>query len=232
VSDETGSASFQVHKPDPGFCEWLLVKNEAAWRAMIEHRFCRDLAADRLPEAAFLRYLRFEHAFVRAAISIFAYALAKAPTAGDQDHLVRVLNALVGEQEGYFRRAFTRLGVDPEPLSLAVLPKAARALHDGVLAIAERGSFAEILSAMLAAEWMYLTWCEQAHAESPRREAPADWIRLHVEPGFRVQVAWLQRRLEQLGPSLSPTLQDRCAEHFGRVLALEIAFHEAPYAEG
>jgi thiaminase/transcriptional activator TenA len=232
VSAESDLASFQAQTPDAGFCEWLQAKNQAVWQTMVAHRFCREMAADELPQAAFLRYLRFEHAFVRAAISIFAYALAKAPTAGDQDHLVRVLNALAGEQEDYFRRAFTRLGVDPEPLSLAVLPKAARALHDGVLAIAERGSFAEILSAMLAAEWMYLTWCEQAHAESPRLEAAADWIRLHVEPGFRGQVAWLQQRLEQLGPSLSPTLQDRCAEHFGRVLALEIAFHEAPYAEG
>jgi thiaminase/transcriptional activator TenA len=232
VSDETGFASFQVQKPDAGFCEWLRVKNQSVWRAMIEHRFCRDFAADRLPEAAFLRYLRFEHTFVRAAISIFAYALAKAPTAADQDHLIGVLGALAGEQEDYFRHTFARLGVDPEPLSLAALPEAARALHDGVLAIAERCSFAEILSAMLAAEWMYLTWCEQAHARAPRREACADWIRLHVEPGFRGQVAWLQQRLEQLGPSLSPTFQARCVEHFGRVLTLEIAFHEAPYAEG
>ena len=231
MSDEAGSASLHAYKPNTGFCEWLRVKNEATWRAMVEHRFCRDLAADRLPEAAFLRYLRFEHAFVRAAISIFAYALAKAPTAPDQDHLVGVLNALTGEQEDYFRQAFTRLGVDPEPPSPAALPEPARALRDGVLAIAERGGFAEILSAMLAAEWMYLTWCEQAHAQAPRREGPADWIRLHVESGFRAQVAWLRQRLEQLGPSLSPTLRDRCAGHFGRVLMLEIAFHEAPYAE-
>jgi thiaminase/transcriptional activator TenA len=231
VKTESDFASFRARRPDAGFCEWLRVGNQATWQAMVEHRFCRDMAADELPEATFLRYLRYEHAFVRAAIGTFAYALAKAPTAADQDHLIGVLAALAGKQEGYFRRAFARLGVDPDPLSRAELPEAARALRDGVLAIAERGGFAEILSAMLSAEWMYLTWCEKAHAKAPRREAPADWIRLHVEPGFRAQVAWLTQRLEQLGPSLSPTLQTRCAEHFGRVLALEILFHDAPYIE-
>jgi thiaminase/transcriptional activator TenA len=154
----------------------------------VTHRFCRDMATDRLPKAAFVRYLRYEHAFVRAAISIFAYALAKAPTAADQDHLISVLVGLSGEQEDYFRSTFARLGLDPEPLAPEALPEAARRLRDGVLALAASGSFPEILAAMLAAEWMYLTWCADAHARGPQREAPARWIRLHVEPAFRAQV--------------------------------------------
>jgi len=224
-----GLESFLVRHPGAGFCDWLRAVNRPAWDAMVGHRFCRELAADRLPEAAFLRYLRYEHAFVRAAIGIFAYALAKAPTAADQDHLIIVLVGLAGAQEDYFRRAFAGLGRDPEPLASQALPEAARALREDVLAIAAAGSFAEILAAMLAAEWMYLTWCEEAHARGPRRDAPAAWIRLHVEPGFRDQVAWLARRLDELGPHLPAEEQARCADHFGCVLALEIAFHDAPY---
>jgi thiaminase/transcriptional activator TenA len=224
-------ASFQDRTRHAGFCDWLRAENQAAWQAMIDHRFCRDIAADGLPDAAFLRYLRYEHAFVRGAVSIFAYALAKAPSAADQDHLIGVLDGLAREQEGYFRQTFARLGVDPSPLPSEALPEAAVGLRDGVRAIAERGSFAEILAAMLAAEWMYLTWCEAAHAQGPRMAAAADWIRLHVEPGFRGQVAWLIRRLDQLGPDLPAAEQRRCADSFVRVLALEIAFHHAPYAE-
>jgi thiaminase/transcriptional activator TenA len=224
-------AGFQLRRPDAGFCEWLRAKNKAAWDVMVTHRFCRDLASDRLPEAAFVRYLRYEHAFVRAAIGIFAYALAKAPTAADQDHLIGVLAGLAGEQEDYFRRAFAGLGLDPAPLAPDALPEAVRGLREGALTVAAGGSFAEILAAMLAAEWMYLTWCEQAHARGPRREAPADWIRLHVEPAFRSQVDWLKRRLDELGPILFTGEQARCADHFGCVLALEIAFHDAPYGE-
>jgi thiaminase/transcriptional activator TenA len=224
-------ASFQARRADAGFSDWLQTTNQATWDAMVTHRFCRDLAGDRLSEAAFVRYLRYEHAFVRAAISIFAYVLAKAPTAADQDHLIGVLAGLAGEQEDYFRRVFAGLGLDPAPLAPDALPDAARGLREDVLAIAVEGSFCEILAAMLAAEWMYLTWCERAHISGPKREAPADWIRLHVEPGFRTQVNWLGRRLDELGPALSAEEQTRCASQFGRVLALEIAFHDAPYAE-
>ena len=159
------------------------------------------------------------------------YALAKAPTAADQDHLIGVLVALAREQQDYFRRSFGRLGLDPEPLGPDALPTAARDLHDGVPAIAAPASFAEILAAMLAAEWMYLTWCEAAHVCRPRREAPAEWIRLHVEPAFQGQVAWLKRRLDELGPTLPADRQRRCAQSFGRVLMLEAAFHDAPYGE-
>ena len=223
-------ASFQAGSVDAGFSDWLRAENQATWDAMVGHRFCLDMATDRLPEPAFVRYLRYEHGFVRAAIGIFAYALAKAPTAADQDHLIRVLGALAGEQEDYFRRTFTRLGLNPEPAAPDALPEAALGLRAGVLAIAAAGSFAEILAAMLAAEWMYLTWCEEAHARGTRREAPADWIRLHIEPAFRGQVMWLMQRLDQLGPDLPVEEQKRCARNFGRVLALEIAFHDAPYA--
>lgn len=231
MSGHQDFASFRAETPGAGFCDWLRAANWPAWDAMVGHRFCRDMATDCLPEAAFVRYLRYEHAFVRAAIGIFAYTLAKASTADDQDHLISVLMGLSGEQENYFRRSFARLGLDPEPLESEALPAAARGLRDGVLALAASGGFAEILAAMLAAEWMYLTWCEEADAKSPHRAGPADWIRLHVEPGFRDQVDWLKRRLDQFGPSLPAEQQARCADNFGRVLALEVAFHDAPYAE-
>jgi thiaminase/transcriptional activator TenA len=224
-------ASYVASKPGSGFSEWLRAANRGPWADMIGHRFCRDMATDRLPDAVFIRYLRYEHAFVRGAVGIFAHALAKAQTAADQDHLIGVLVGLAGEQEAYFRRTLAALGVDAEPLDPVTLPEAARGLRDAVVTIAASDDFAEILAAMLAAEWMYLTWCEEAHASGPQQPGPLDWIELHLEAGFRAQVAWLRRRLDELGPDLPPERQGRCADHFGRVLLLEIAFHEAPYAE-
>lgn len=211
------------------FSEWLRQGHLVLWQRMLDHRFCRDMARDRLPEATFVRYLRYEHAFVRTAIAVFAYALAKAPNSADQGHLLGVLKALAGEQQSYFEQTFAALGLDPTVLSDDALPPAALGLREGVLGIAASGGFAEILASMLAAEWMYLTWCDDAHRQRPRQRAPADWIRLHVESGFRNQVRWLMNRTDILGPTLDPSIQQRCRAHFGSVLELEIAFHDAPY---
>jgi thiaminase (transcriptional activator TenA) len=225
----TDFASFQARCPDEGFCQWLRQSSGSLWSAMIEHRFTRDIATDRLPPEVFVRYLRFEHAFVRRAVLIFAHALIVAPTVEDRAHIVAILNGLVSEQETFFQNHFRTIGVSPEILPVSELPDGALALSEGALAIAAHGSFEEILSAMLAAEWMYHHWCTAAHMARPQQSGPADWIALHVAPGFSDEVAWGKNRLDYLGPRLNPGRQERCAANFARMLRLEIAFHNAPY---
>jgi thiaminase/transcriptional activator TenA len=212
-----------------GFCEWLRYSSGPLWEAMVDHRFTRDMAADRLPPEAFVRYLRYEHAFVRSAVEIFARALILAPTVDDRAHMVAILAGLSGEQEDYFQSRFKAMGLSPEPLPDRELPDLALALSEGALAIAARGTFEEILSTMLAAEWMYHHWCTAAHAARPRQDGPAEWIALHVAPGFADQVAWAKGRVDALGPRLDPARQVRCADSFARMLRLEIAFHHTPY---
>jgi thiaminase/transcriptional activator TenA len=222
-------AAFRAAHPGRGFCDWLRHASGPLWDAMVGHRFTRDMAGDRLPSDAFLRYLRYEHSFVRTAVQIFAHALIAAPTAKDRVHVVRILDGLVGEQEAYFARQLAALDVGAGPLPAASLPDAVLALSEGALAIAAHGGFEEILSAMLAAEWMYHAWCTAAQAAGPRRPGPADWIALHVAPGFADGVAWTKARVDALGPPLDPWRQARCAASFARMLRLEIAFHDAPY---
>ena len=81
---------------------------------------------------------------------------------------------------------------------------------------------------MLAAEWMYLTWCKKAavgHATGVRKS----WIILHVTPSFRDQVNWMIRRVNELGMVAPANVQEACAVHFRNMLEWEIAFHDAPY---
>src|SRR5262249_46985161 len=180
-------AAYRKAHPTGSFCEWLREGSGPLWEAMVHHRFTEDMARDRLPHEAFVRYLRYEHAFVRTAVVIVGHALIKAPTPLDRAHLVQILAGLVGEQEAYFRGRFAALGLTGEPLPDGELPDRALALAEGALAIAAHGTFEEILSAMLAAEWMYHTWCLRAHAAVPREPGPAEWIALHVTSGFTDQ---------------------------------------------
>lgn len=220
-------AGFLARQPEAGFADWLHTRHRRSWDAMIDHRFTQDLSANHMSAAVFGRYLRYEHNFVRTAMTIFGYALARAPSFSDQVHLIDVLHALAAGQDGFFDRAFRKMKIDMKALS-ADMPSSATGLRDGSLAIAEQGAFEEIIAMMLAAEWMYLTWCRAAHG---RIESPlaAEWVAMHVDPTFTSQVDWLKQTMNTRGPAMPPDGQENCAIIFGRMLELEIAFHHAPY---
>jgi thiaminase/transcriptional activator TenA len=228
MTTDLNFAGFQARQPDAGFVDWLRARHRRSWETMIDHRFTQDLSANQMSPAVFGRYLRYEHDFVRTAISIFGFALARAPSFSDQVHLIDVLHVLAAGQDGFFDKAFRRMKIDVKALAEDKVPSSATGLRDGSLAIAEQGSFEEIIAMMLAAEWMYLTWCRAAQGKIENPLA-AEWVAMHVDPTFTDQVGWLMRTMNTRGPAMPPDGQETCAAIFGRMLDLEIAFHHAPY---
>lgn len=205
----------------------MLTEEAASFEAMLGHPFVRDLAADRLPDRAFDRYLLIEGAFVETAIAIFGYAVAKATDLGDRRKLIGTLEALAHGQMDYFAEAMARRGLVPDP-ALQADPRVV-AFRDGMLAIARDGSLARILTAMFAAEWMYWTWCH-AHRDAPLRDPMRrDWIALHAAADFSRQAHWLRARVDALGRDLVPAAQDDLVALFGHVQRLEIAFHDVAW---
>lgn len=205
----------------------MLSENHAVFQAMTDHRFVRDIAADRLPAEVFDRYLLIEGAFVETAIAIFGYAVAKADDLGDRRKLIASLDALANEQMRYFELAFARRAITPDP-ALQAAPQVA-AFRDGMLAIARDGSFAQIITAMFAAEWMYWTWCS-AVADVPIRDPMLrDWITMHSAPDFAAQAQWLRDRLDRLSHDMTEAEKSAAVALFGKVQELEINFHDAAY---
>jgi len=204
----------------------IVTDNQHLWDAMQQHRFVQDVAADRLPPEVFHRYLVFEGAFVATAIRIFSYGVAKAPDILAQRWLVTVLDALANQQIAYFERSFVELGIVPESI---VAGPDVRAFDQGMLAIAQQGDYADIITAMYAAEWMYWHWCSLA-AHSPSADSKlAEWIDLHAAPEFEAQARWLKAELDRCATSMSADQKARASQIFGRVLHLEIAFHKSAY---
>lgn len=204
-----------------------LRENEDAFAQMVDHRFVRDIAADRVPAAVFNRYLQIEGAFVATAIAIFAHATAKADKITDRRKLIAVQDVLANEQIPYFEKVVARRGTQPDP----VLAGDARviAFDRGMYEIAATGALPEIYAAMFSAEWMYLTWCRRVSTAEISDPDIRAWIDLHTDAAFEAQAHWLKGRLDALGENLDEEARARCVRIFGRVQALERAFHDAPY---
>ena len=224
-------AAYSRATPGARFSEWPRDEAEPCWTHMVGHRMTRDMAADSLPADVLLRYLVYEHGFVETAVTIFGYALVKAPGIAEQTRLAAALQGLTTDQLAWFRRVFGVLGVTDDQRVVTDPPQAVSAFRDGMLSVAAHGAYEEIIAGMAAAEWMYLTWSRTANARCPSDPVCAEWIALHVARPFADQVAWLLDELDRLGPELAPTRQLRLGTAFWRTLILEIGFHDAPYAE-
>lgn len=199
----------------------ILEDNAEVLSRMLAHPFVVAIADSTLPAGAYHRYLVYEGAFVETAISIFAYATAKAPDLEAKRWLIGVQDALVRDQIPYFEQSFCELGIDTD----ISIPEAVRAFDQGMLDLARDGDFAEIVTAMFAAEWMYWTWCSEAAKREVADPHIRRWIELHADDAFAAQALWLKAAIDR---HAAPADRDRLSGVFGRVTELEIAFHSAP----
>ena len=140
------------------FSERMRARADRTWRAILRHRFFREVATDAIDDRVFARYLRIEYGFVDTAVRALGYAVAKAPSFREQRRLGVGLYGLVTDQEQFFADAFERIGA-PGNQRTGLAPQGpALPLQTLFLQVAETEGYEEILACTLAAEWMYLTW--------------------------------------------------------------------------
>lgn len=199
----------------------ILSQNTAILEEMLSHPFITSLTQGTLSEAAYHRYLVYEGAFVETAISIFAHATLKATDLSDKRWLIDVQKALAQDQMTYFEDSFAACSID----TAIPIPRAVSDFDCGMLEIAQKGHYADILTAMFAAEWMYWTWCSRAALGKIANTHMRRWVDLHADEAFAAQARWLKQSIDRHADSEDLS---RLSHVFARVIELEIAFHTAP----
>ena len=162
---------------------------------------------------------------METAISIYAYATAKAPDLAAKRWLIGIQDALARDQMPYFEETFADLSIEPE----TAIPELVQVFGQGMLEVARTGDFVEIVTAMFAAEWMYWTWCSRASECSIADPCVRRWVELHADADFAAQARWLKEAVDH---HAEPEDRSRLSAVFRRVMELEIAFHHAPLKAG
>lgn len=212
------------------FTDQLLQQNDKLWQAMQQHPFVLDIERNQLPDAVFNRYLVFEGNFVATAINIFALAVSKAPDIRQQRWLIGVLNALVDTQIAWFEEVLARRDINPMDYP-DDLP-GVTAFRDGMFSVAKQGSFAEILTLMFGAEWMYYHWCARVSTQPLLDDDIRYWVDMHAEDEFYQQALWLKDELDRAALALTEEEKQRLSDLYAQVLQWEIDFHSAAYLSG
>lgn len=207
----------------------MLRENADVFTRMVRHRFVQDIRSDGLPAAVFDRYLVIEGAFVETAIAIFAFATARAGDIRTRRRLIAVLDALANEQVAYFERVFAARGIDMAVADLT--DRRVTAFRDGMTGIAQDGGYADIVTAMFGAEWMYWTWSQDVAGVKISDPHLREWVELHAAPEFECQARWMKAEVDRVGRAMDDAEQGRLVRLFGEVQTFEIAFHDAAYPQ-
>jgi thiaminase (transcriptional activator TenA) len=194
------------------------------WAFAIDHRLFREVIADTVTDSHFERYLRIEFAFIDTAAVALGAAIRAAPDLADRVVLAAGLYDLLTSQVDFFKHA---LGQDES----TIVPASAQSLHSVFHEVADGQSYADMLAAMLAAEWLYMTWCASTVEQPSARAKIRAWTELHTSPAFISHATWLQRRFDAASVDLSPVERERVADVFRRALAAEISFHDSVFEE-
>jgi thiaminase/transcriptional activator TenA len=212
------------------FSERIRANARRTWDAALDHRFFREVTMNAIEDPVFARYLRIEYGFVDTAARALDYAVAKAPSFQERRRLGLGLHGLVTDQEQFFIGALDRMG--SRATERRTLPPPALPLHTLFLNVAETEGYEEIMVCILAAEWLYLTWCSTANRSPSSRDTIRDWVALHAGGAFADHVAWVRAEIDNRGPRLARARQARLTALFEQALEAEIAFHDAAYTAG
>ena len=192
------------------------------WEAATGHRLFREIIADTVSDQDFERYLRIEFAFIDTAAVALGAAVRLAPDMADRRVLASGLHDLLTTQVSFFEDA---LGEGRS----SIIPPSARSLHELYRDVSDGSSYASLLAAMLAAEWLYETWCAETLDRRSSRSQVRAWTSLHTDPPFTGHAAWLRSRLDALALGLAEDESKAVASVFHDTLAAEIQFHDAVY---
>ncbi|WP_028936354.1 TenA family protein [Pseudonocardia spinosispora] len=199
----------------------LLETHAADLDRALDMRFVREVTEGTIGDQAFADYLRIEEAFVVTAARVHGYAVWAAPSWDAVHRNGLAVHALVTEQIDYFRDARARWPVPARPGA------GADRLSDFILGAVETGGYPAAMTALFAAETLYLTWCTRAHATGTVPPGPiGDWVALHTAPPFRAGVARLADQVDQIPPTVP---DDHLDAWFTGMLDAEITFHDAVF---
>jgi len=212
------------------FTDSLRAAAGPAWTAATRHRFTAELAAGTLDSAVYARYLVQDFAFIETLTSLVGAAVAAAPSMAEKQRLAGFLGVLTGGENDYFERSFAALGIAPDAWRGAPFAPVTRRLV-GHLERAAGGTYDDILAVLAAVEWVYLDWATAVADARPAQFYDAEWIALHVDPGFRDFVGWMRAELDRRGPALPPARQDALRARFRRAVELEADFFDAAYGD-
>ena len=212
------------------FSEYLKNYSGDLWLEATNHKFTNELKNDTLKNHIFKKYIVQDYIFIESLVTLIGKAILLAPNMHSKVKWSAFLYAITSDENNYFIRSFDALNITKEEREETKLLPSINDFANLMLQISNSGSYAQILSVILAAEWIYYSWASRAKDPYPDRFYLSEWIILHNNIPFHKTVTWIKGELDTLALELSYIEQEEIAKLFLKLVRLEIAFFDACYS--
>lgn len=184
--------------------------------------FVDGLRTGSLDEPVFAWYLEQDALYLSEYARVLARASALAPRSDEQVFWAEAAASAIAVESELHRSRVDADTAEPAPTTLAYT--------DHLHAASARGSYGELVAALLPCFWLYSDVGERFAAASHARHPYRDWLSTYADPAFAASTRAAIEIADRAAAGASAFERERMSVAFERSMRHELAFFEAPVA--
>ncbi|WP_421617792.1 thiaminase II [Brevibacillus sp. TJ4] len=213
------------------FHQRLMERVGPVWERTHQHPFVTGLGDGTLPVESFRYYMKQDYLYLIDYAKMFALASVKAYDLGTSAKFAALQESTLNTEMSLHRQYAERFGISREELEATEPSFVLIAYTSYMLKVAQQGSLAELVSALLPCTWSYWEIGKRlAKVEGAlEHELYGEWVRMYSSDEFGELAKWLIEIMDQLAEGKSEQELARLEEHFVVTSRLEYLFWDMAY---
>ncbi|TCO64498.1 thiaminase II [Actinocrispum wychmicini] len=211
------------------FTEQAWTRTERLQRAIVELPFNTELAAGTLSPERFRFYLAQDARYLVGFGRALAIAAARADDHDEVAFFAASAHDAVVEERRMHQSYFARFGMSEPDLAAIGTSPTCLAYTSYLLAVAQTGSYAELVAALLPCFWVYhhvgTDILNRQHGENPYRE----WIETYADEGFGEAVAKCRAAADRTFFTVDSDTRERMFAAFQQATEYEWLFWDSAW---
>jgi thiaminase (transcriptional activator TenA) len=217
------------------YSQILYEKVSEVWKKTHQHPFVIGMGNGDLPDESFIRYMKQDYVFLIDYAKLFALGSLKATDLETMAAFARVLHETLHGEMDLHRRYAERFGITNQQLEETKPTPINLAYTRYMLHVAQNGSLAELVSALLPCMWSY--WeigkmLAKNYSDSLEHPLYGEWIKMYSSDEFGSLALWLIDLLDNLTDGKPVRELQIIEEHFLTTSRFEYMFWDMVYQGG
>lgn len=215
------------------FSDVLFERVKPIWEQNHQHPFVQGMGNGTLDKEKFRFYMVQDYLYLIDYAKLFALGAVKANDIKTMGEFAKLLDSTLNVEMGLHRQYAEQFGISNEELEAAKPSPITLAYNHYMLSVAQNGTLAELVSALLPCMWSY--W--EIGKDLSKVEGAIDhefygeWIKMYSSDEFGQLSIWLIGLMNEIAEGKSEAEKEKLIEIFLNTSRFEYMFWDMAYNE-